>query len=44
VRAEVQGQERLLMVQVSKIVVDQEELRLFTLTDAPPQGSVALAG
>lgn len=44
IRAEVQGQERLLMVQVSKIVVEQEELRLFTLTDAPPQGSVALAG
>jgi len=44
IRADVQGQERLLMVQVSKIVVEQEELRLFTLTDAPPQGSVALAG
>jgi len=44
IRAQVQGQERLLMVQVSKLVVDEEELRLFTLTDAPPQGSVALAG
>lgn len=44
IRAVVQGQERLLMVQVSKIVIEQEELRLFTLTDAPPEGSVALAG
>lgn len=44
IRAQVQGQERLLMVQVSKIVVEQEELRLFTMIDAPPQGSVALAG
>lgn len=44
IRAQVQGQERLLMVQVSKIVVEQEELRLFTLVDAPPEGSVALAG
>ena len=44
IRAQVQGQERLLMVQVSKIVVEQEEFRLFTMVDAPPQGSVALAG
>jgi diguanylate cyclase (GGDEF)-like protein len=44
VRAQVLGLERLLMVQVSKIVVEHEELRLFTLMDAPPQGSVALAG
>lgn len=44
VRAQVVGVERLLMVQVSKLVVEHEELRLFTLTDAPPQGSVALAG
>lgn len=44
IRAQVQGQERLLMVQVSRIVVEQEEFRLFTMTDAPPQGSVELAG
>jgi len=44
VRAVMQGQERLLMVQVSKLVVEGELLRLFTFMDAPPQGSVALAG
>lgn len=44
IRASVLGQERLLMVQVSKIVVDHDELRLFSFVDAPPQGSIALAG
>lgn len=44
IRANVQGQERLLMVQVSRIIVDHDELRLFSFVDAPPQGSVALAG
>jgi diguanylate cyclase (GGDEF)-like protein len=42
--AQVQGQERSLMVQVTKIAVEDETLRLFTFMDAPPQGSVALAG
>jgi diguanylate cyclase (GGDEF)-like protein len=42
--AQVQGQERSLMVQVTKIAVEDEVLRLFTFMDAPPQGSVALAG
>ncbi|MGV3551697.1 diguanylate cyclase [Rhizobium sp.] len=44
IRAQVQGHERLLMVQVTKIVVEYEELRLFTWVDAPPTGSVAMAG
>jgi diguanylate cyclase (GGDEF)-like protein len=44
VRGLIQDQERLLMVQVSKLIVEGEALRLFTFTDAPPQGSVALAG
>lgn len=44
VRAQVQAQERLLMVQVTKLLVEGELLRLFTFADAPPQGSVALAG
>ena len=44
IRAQVLGQERLLMVQVTKISVEGEPLRLFTFMDAPPQGSVALAG
>jgi diguanylate cyclase (GGDEF)-like protein len=43
VRARIIEQERLLMVQVSKIVVEGEVLRLFTFMDAPPQGSVQLA-
>jgi diguanylate cyclase (GGDEF)-like protein len=43
-RAIVQEQERLLMVQVTKIIVDGEQLRLFTFLDAPPQGSIAMAG
>jgi diguanylate cyclase (GGDEF)-like protein len=43
VRALVMEQERLLMVQVSKIAVEGEVLRLFTFMDAPPQGSVQLA-
>lgn len=42
--AVVQGQDRLLMVQVSQLLVDDEPVRLFTFVDAPPQGSVALAG
>lgn len=44
IRAIVQGQDRTLMVQVTKMAVEEEILRLFTFTDAPPQGSVALAG
>lgn len=44
IRAIVQGHERLLMVQVSKLVVEGEEVRLFSMVDAPPEGSVALAG
>lgn len=44
IRALVIEQERLLMVQVTKLIVEGELLRLFTFTDAPPQGSVALAG
>lgn len=44
IRAHVQGQERMLMVQVTKVAVEGEILRLFTFLDAPPQGSVTLAG
>jgi diguanylate cyclase (GGDEF)-like protein len=44
VRAEIMAQERFLMVQVSKLIVEGELLRLFTVVEAPPQGSVALAG
>jgi len=44
IRAVVQGQERVLMVQATKIVVEGETLRLLTFMDAPPQGSVTLAG
>ena len=44
IRAEVQGQERRLMVQVTKLAVEDEILRLFTFMDAPPPGSVTLAG
>lgn len=44
IRAQVREIERLLMVQVSKIVVEGEELRLFSFVDAPPTGTVALAG
>lgn len=44
IRAVVQGQERVLMVQVTKLLVEDEILRLFTFMDAPPQGSVTLAG
>jgi diguanylate cyclase (GGDEF)-like protein len=44
IRSLVNGQERLLMVRVTKIVVEGEPLRLFTFTDAPPHGSVTLAG
>lgn len=44
IRAVVQGQERVLMVQVTKLLVEDEMLRLFTFMDAPPQGSVTLAG
>jgi diguanylate cyclase (GGDEF)-like protein len=43
-RSIVREQERLLIVQVSQLLVEGELLRLFTFTDAPPQGSVALAG
>lgn len=41
-RSIVQQQERLLMVQVSKLIVEQQDVRLFTFMDAPPDGSVAL--
>jgi diguanylate cyclase (GGDEF)-like protein len=44
IRADVQGQERMLMVQVTKLAVEGELVRLLTFMDAPPQGSVALAG
>lgn len=44
IRAAVQAQERVLMVQVTKIAVEGDLVRLFTFTDAPPQGSVSLAG
>jgi diguanylate cyclase (GGDEF)-like protein len=44
IRAHVQGQERVLMVQVTKVAVEGEVLRLFSFLDAPPQGSVTLAG
>jgi diguanylate cyclase (GGDEF)-like protein len=44
IRALIQGYERLMVVQVTKVAVDGELCRLFTFTDAPPQGSVALAG
>lgn len=44
IRAMVQGQERVLMVQVTKLAIEGELVRLFTFTDAPPQGSVSLAG
>lgn len=44
IQAVVQGQERVLMVQVTKLAVEGELVRLFTFMDAPPQGSVALAG
>lgn len=43
-RSFVNDQERMLMVRATRIVVDGERLRLFTFTDAPPEGSVALAG
>ena len=43
-RGLVQDQERLLIVQVTKLVVESETVRLFSFTDAPPHGSVALAG
>lgn len=41
-RSVVQQQQRLLMVQVSKLIVEQQDVRLFTFMDAPPDGSVAL--
>lgn len=44
IRASVQGQDRLLAVQVTKLSIDGELLRLFTFTDAPPAGTMALAG
>ncbi|MDB5522522.1 MAG: hypothetical protein JWM58_285 [Rhizobium sp.] len=44
VRGLVQEQQRLLMVQVTKLVVEGEPVRLFTFSDAPPEGSIALAG
>ncbi len=44
IRGLVNDQERMLMVRATRIVVDGEDLRLFTFTDAPPEGSVTLAG
>lgn len=44
IRAMVQEQERSLVVQVTKLAIQGELLRLFTFTDAPPQGTLALAG
>lgn len=44
IRALVQEQERMLMIQVTKVAIEGEHLRLFTFMDAPPQGSVTLAG
>jgi diguanylate cyclase (GGDEF)-like protein len=44
IRGHVNGQDRLLMVRATKIVIDGGPLRLFTFTDAPPEGSVTLAG
>jgi len=44
IHARVQGQERMLMVQVTRLAIEDETLRLFTFLDAPPQGSVTLAG
>lgn len=42
IRAVVQGRERVLMVQVTKLAVEDEILRLFSFVDAPPQNSVTL--
>lgn len=44
IRAVVQEQERSLVVQVTKLAIDGELLRLFTFTDAPPEGTMTLAG
>lgn len=44
IRALVQEQERSLAVQVTKLAINGELLRLFTFTDAPPPGTIALAG
>lgn len=44
IRSVVDGQSRLLMVRATNMLVEGELLRLFTFTDAPPQGSVTLAG
>lgn len=44
IRGVVNGQDRMLMVRATRIIVEGELLRLFTFTDAPPAGSVALAG
>lgn len=38
------GQNRSLIVRATKMSIDAELLRLFTFADAPPVGSVALAG
>lgn len=44
IRSVVDGQERALMVRATRIVADGEMLRLFTFSDAPPEGPLALAG
>lgn len=43
IRAVVQEQERTLVVQVTKLAINGELLRLFTFTDAPPEGTMTLA-
>lgn len=42
IRGLVNGQERILMVRATRVVVDRKPLRMFTFADAPPEGSVAL--
>jgi len=38
------SEQRLLIVRLSRVDVEGEHLRIFTFSDAPPQGSIALAG
>jgi len=44
INALVNDEQRLLMVRLTRITVERQLLRLLTFTDAPPRGSVALAG
>lgn len=41
IRGVVNGQERMLTVRVSEVLVEEEALRLFTFTEAPAQDSAA---